>query len=287
MDRVSATLAARRLGATLRSLRQRMKTLRVADVAKAAGVSQPTWSQVETATAVPTQDQLLGAMRVLEVDEDDATAGDLLALRERAKRAEWWHEYSDVATPALLRAIGFEASAVVIRHCASGWIPGLLQTEAWARSAMLVPGAKVRPESVDRAVELRMRRQAVLRDPAFKLHAVCGEEALRYQPGGQIVQLAQLRHLLNVLTENKGVTLQVTPFSGPLHLGHSTPYAIIDFAHPLDTTIVQHEGAVSSFTDAPPEVRRWEFVFDNLTRAALPPDATVQLIESIIKELEP
>jgi len=87
---------------------------------------------------------------------------------------------------------------------------------------------------------------------------------------GSTVQLAQLRHLLTVLSTNDRVTLQVTPFSGPLHLGHSTPYTIIDFAHPLDTTIVQQENAVSSFSDAQPEVRRWDYVFDNLMGAAHP-----------------
>jgi transcriptional regulator with XRE-family HTH domain len=261
-----------------------MKTLRVADVARAAGISQPTWSQVETAVAVPTREQLTGAMKALEVPE--ATADDLLELRERAKVVEWWHQYTDVAAAFLLKLIGYESSAVEIRQCTSGWLPGLLQTDAWARSAMLVPGAKTRPENVDRAVDLRMRRQVVLDNAGFKLHAICGEEALRYQPGGKDVQIAQLRRLLSVVTTNSRITLQVTPFSGPLHLGHSTPYTIIDFAHPLDTTIVHHENAMSSFSDAPPEVRRWGYVFDNLKSAALSKDETVRLIESIIKELE-
>ncbi len=260
-----------------------MKTLRVADVAKAAGVSQPTWSQVETGVAIPTQDHLTGALNALEADED--TTDEMLALRERAKRPEWWHEYDDVATQPYLKMIGYEAAAVQLRQCSSGWIPGLLQTPEWARASMLVPGATIRPENVDRAVDLRMRRQAELNRQCFHLHAICGEEALRYRVGGRDVQLAQLRHLRTIVESNERVTLQVTPFSGPLHLGHSTPYTIIEFGDELDTPIVQFEHTASMFSDAPPEVRLWSYVFDNLERAASSPGETVQLIESIIKEV--
>jgi Domain of unknown function (DUF5753) len=176
-------------------------------------------------------------------------------------------------------------SVVKIRHCSSGWIPGLLQTPDWARAGMLVPGATFRPENIDRAVELRMRRQAALDKPTFHLHAICGEESLRYQAGGRTVQLAQLHHLLSVVSANDRVTLQVAPFSAGLHLGHSGPYAIFEFANPLDTTIIELEHvATAVFKDAPPEVRLWSYVFDNLTRTALSPDESVQLIESIIRE---
>lgn len=283
LEGVSATLAARRLGIQLRALRQQMKTLRVIDVAKAAGVSQPTWSQVETGVAIPTEEHLTGALRVLEADEEIGAA--LLALRERAKRVEWWHDYDDVGSQSYLKLIGYEASAVRLRQCSSGWVPGLLQIPEWARAVMLVPGVLTRPENVDRAVELRIRRQAVLDKPTFQLHAICGEEALRYQVGGPDVRLAQLRHLLAVLDENDRVALQVTPFSGPLHVGHSTPYQIFDFADPLDVTMVHFDHAAPSFNDTPREVRRWAYVFDNLRETALSPDESRRLIESMIREL--
>lgn len=70
-------------------------------------------------------------------------------------------------------------------------------------------------------------------------------------------------------------------------MARATPYTIIDFAHPLDTTIVQQEHAMSSFTDAPTEVRYWDYVFDTLTETALPADKTVRLIKSVIRESAP
>lgn len=193
--------------------------------------------------------------------------------------------YADVATQPYLKLIGYEASATRLRQCSSGWVPGLLQTPGWAGAVMQVPGALTRPENIERAVELRMRRQAVLNSPTFHLHAVGGEEALRYQVGGRDVQLAQLRHLLTMAKENNHVTLQVNAFSGPLHLGHSTPCQIIDFAHALDTTMIHFDHAAPTFDDTPREVRRWAYVLDNLTETALSPDDTVRLIESIIREL--
>jgi transcriptional regulator with XRE-family HTH domain len=284
LEGVSATLAARRLGVILRTLRQRMKTLRVLDVAKAAGVSQPTWSQVETGVAVPTRDHLAGAIKKLEVDE--TTAEELLALRERAKQTEWWHRYDDVATSSYLKYIGYEASAVRTRCCTSGWIPGLLQTPDWARAGFLVPGAHARPENVDRAVELRMRRQSLLDEDDFYLHAICGEEALRYLAGGREVQLEQLRHLLAVVDKNDRVTLQVVPFSAGLHIGHAGPYNIVDFPHGRDTSIVyfEHDGP-AVFVDTSKDVRLWSYVFDRLVETALTPERSVRLIRSVIKEL--
>lgn len=283
LEGVSATLAARRLGMVLRKLRQRLKTLRVLDVAKAAGVSQPTWSQVETGAAIPTEEHLIAALRVLEADEETVNA--LLALRQRAKRAEWWHDFGDVGNQSYLKYIGYEDSAVKLRLCSSGWVPGLLQTSEWARAIMQMPGVPIRPENIDRTVELRVRRQAVLDKPSFHLHAICGEEALRYKVGGRAVQLAQLQHLLAIAEEKNQVTFQVTPFSGPLHRGHSTPYTLADFAHPLDSSIVHFDNAVSTFIDTPGEVRLWAYVFDHLTETALSPKETVGLIESIIREL--
>ena len=76
------------------------------------------------------------------------------------------------------------------------------------------------------------------------------------------------------------------PFSAGLHLGHGSAYTIIDFVHPMDTPVVQLEHVASAvFHDAPTEVRLWAYVFDKLTKTALPPDESIQLIESIIREL--
>lgn len=285
LEDVSPTLAARRLGVTLRALRKRMSSLRVADIAKAAGVSQPTWSQVETASALPTEQHLIGAMNALELDEHSQQ--ELLALRKLAMKIEWWHSFSDIASPALLKLIGYEASATKIRHCSSGWIPGLLQTPEWARAGIALPGAQTRPENVPRAVDLRIKRQGTLERPDFQLHAICGEEALRYQAGGRETQLGQLVHLRRVLSAHPRHVLQVVPFSAPLHLGHSGPYTILDFKDPRDTPLLQVEhGANAVFDDDPKAVRRWSFVFEELVKIALSPEATLKLIDEIIEEMK-
>ncbi|GAA3886473.1 helix-turn-helix transcriptional regulator [Saccharothrix violaceirubra] len=281
LDGVSATLATRRLGLTLRALRGRITTLRVADVAKAAGLSQPTWSQVETGVAIPSSEHLAAAAKILEAtDEEVAT---LLALRERAKRREWWHEYNDITSPNLSKLIGYETSAIDTKMCAGGWVPGLLQTPDWARAAINVAGAKTRPEDVERAVELRMRRQAVLDNPRARLHAICGEESIRYRAGGWDVQTTQLRHLLEV-GEAENITVQILPFTAGLHIGHSQPYSIFEFGE-FDPPIVHQEDLVEvTLTDNPAEVRRCKYAFGVLEGLALSVENSRKLIESILKE---
>ncbi|MFD0205419.1 MULTISPECIES: DUF5753 domain-containing protein [Saccharothrix] len=278
---MSATLAARRLGLRLRELRGRVDTLRVVDVAKAAGLSQPTWSQVETGVAIPSADHLAAAAKKLEATESELSG--LMALRERAKRREWWHDYDDIASPALLKLIGYEASASEIRMCTSGWVPGLLQTDDWARAAINLPGAKTRPENIDRAVELRMRRRDVLMNPQVHLHAICGEEAVRYRPGGRQVQVAQLRHLLE-MGEADNVTFQIVPFTAGLHLGHSSPYSLLEFGAEDPPMFHQEHAADATLSDNPASVRRWKYVFGELVKMALPVDDSRRLVETILKE---
>ncbi|MGI9000699.1 MAG: helix-turn-helix domain-containing protein [Pseudonocardia sp.] len=282
LEGVSATLAARRLGLTLRALRGRIDTLRVIDVAKTAGLSQPTWSQVETGVAVPTADSLLAASEKLEATEEEVAA--LMALRERAKRHEWWHDYDDVASSALLKLVGYEASARKIQMCSSGWVPGLLQTRAWARASINVPGIKRRPENIDRAVDLRMQRKTILENPRVQLHAICGEEAVRYQPGGREVQRDQLRHLLE-MNDAENLTVQVVPFTAGLHLGHSSPYTLLSFGDDADSPLFHQEHSADAvLSDNPAEVRRWNYVFGELVKIALPVEESRRLIESILKE---
>ena len=281
LEGVSATLAARRLGLRLRELRGRIDTLRVVDVAKAAGLSQPTWSQVETGVAIPSADHLAAAANKLEATESEFST--LMALRERAKRREWWHDYDDIASPALLKLIGYEASATKIQMCTSGWVPGLLQTADWARAAINLPGAKTRPENIDRAVELRMRRKDVLDDPRVHLHAICGEEAVRYRPGGRDVHLDQLRHLL-ATSDADNITFQIVPFTAGLHLGHSSPYSLLEFGAEDPPMFHQEHAADASLSDSPADVRRWKYIFGELVKIALPVEDSRRLVESILKE---
>ncbi|WP_433273563.1 helix-turn-helix domain-containing protein [Actinosynnema sp. CS-041913] len=278
---MSATLAARRLGLMLRRLRGRIGTLRVVDVAKAAGLSQPTWSQVETGVAVPSADHLATAARKLEATESELST--LMALRERAKRHEWWHDYDDVGSPALMKLIGYEASARNIQMCTGGWVPGLLQTADWARNAINLPGAKTRPENIDRAVELRVRRQALLDKPQVRLHAICGEEAVRYQPGGREVQLDQLRRLLESSAAGN-ITFQIVPFTAGLHLGHSSPYSLLEFGSGDLPMFYQEHAADAALTDSPVDVRRWRYIFGELVKIALSVEDSRRLMESILKE---
>lgn len=281
LEGVSATLAARRLGLKLRELRGRIGALRVIDVAKAAGLSQPTWSQVETGVTIPSADHLMAAARKLEATEGEIST--LMALRERAKRREWWHDYDDIASPALMKLIGYETSASKIQTCSSGWVPGLLQTADWARAAIKLPGAMTRPENIDRAVELRMRRQRLLDNPQTHFHAICGEEAIRYRVGGRDVQAAQLRHLLE-MGDAKNITFQIVPFTAGLHVGHSSPYSLLEFGADDPPIFHQEHAADEMLSDNPANVRRWRYVFDELVKIALPVEDSRRLIESILKE---
>jgi hypothetical protein len=144
---------------------------------------------------------------------DMAMRAMLLGLAHRANCREWWHSYRDVIPGWLEQYVAFEQAAGLIRcYCAQS-IPVLLQVPDYARAIIAQQSGDVQAREVERRVELRVRRQQVLHDPApAQLWAVIDEAALRRQVSGRAVMREQLRHLIAVC-EMPRVMIQVLPFS--------------------------------------------------------------------------
>lgn len=124
----------------------------------------------------------------------------------------WWAAYADMLPPDMLDMIAAEHDATAITTWEPHLIPGLLQTDGYARAIMTAAGAD--PHLVDRGALLRAARQRVLRrTPPPPLVAYIDEAALRRAPDGQVM-LGQLGWL-GVLAEDPGITVRVLPLDGP------------------------------------------------------------------------
>src|SRR2546430_2800985 len=111
----------------------------------------------------------------------------LLNLAREANAPGWWHAYSDILPSWLEPFVGLEAAASVIRTYQIQLIPGLLQTEGYAR-ALIQQGSAENEDQVARRIELRVSRQGVLSGPnPPQLWAVVDEGALRRPVGGRVV----------------------------------------------------------------------------------------------------
>ncbi len=157
--------------------------------------------------------------RLLDLYEiDDGRRGDLISLAHDAAERDWWEDYRDLPSP-LADFIALESEASAVREWGSTVFPGLLQTESYARH--VIGGwsalATLPPQELERRVEVRMRRQELLRRAnPLELSVVMDEAVLQRRIGDRKVMREQLEHLCG-MTELPNVTVHILP----LDIAHS------------------------------------------------------------------
>jgi transcriptional regulator with XRE-family HTH domain len=206
----SPTVRRRRLGAELRAIREARQE-RGEDVARELGWSPAKVSRYELARTMLQETDVGRLLDYYEITGDQRA--QLLALAKDAAEKGWWEEDSDAITSGLEQLIGLEAEARSIAIWRMAQVPGLLQTEAYARS--IIAGfdrvERTSPGLVERRVQVRMRRQQVLsRDPPLELSVVLDESVLHRKIGSQNVMYEQLQRLARE-AERPNVSLQVFP----------------------------------------------------------------------------
>jgi hypothetical protein len=221
------------------------------------------------------------------VPEDAPVRGELRDLVRDAKKQGWWRPYSDVTLKNFDAYIGLEAGASAVRSYEVKVIPGLLQTEDYARALLSTNRELGSPDNIDRMVELRMIRQKNLTsDPPLQLSAIVDEAALHSRVGGVEVLRAQLHHLIEA-SAAPNVILQVIPASAGAHSGMGFPFHILEFSDdPLDTDIVYLDYWMGSlYLEKPRDIRTYTRMLQDLHTVALPPDDSVHLIKRIAEGL--
>jgi transcriptional regulator with XRE-family HTH domain len=201
---------------------------------------------------------------------DSEERAALLNLAREANTPGWWHAYSDVLPTWLEPYVGLEAAASVLRTYEVQFVPGLLQTEEYAR-ALIRLGQAVSEDEVDRRAELRVSRQEILGGPnPPQLWAVVDEGALRRPVGGPEVAHRQLQHLIK-MAEHPAVTLQILPFTAGPHSAMGGPFTILRFAEPDLRDVVYIEQLTSAlYLDKPSEVDSYLEVMEQLCLQAEP-----------------
>ena len=215
-------------------------------------------------------------------EESDA----LVQLAREARRKGWWHTYGRVLPTWFEPYIGLESEAAALRDFQCMVVPGLLQTEEYARAVLGTAPAAGPAEDIDRQVALRMDRQATLdqQDPP-DLWVVLSENVLRAQVGGPDVMRAQLGRLIDVAAQST-VTLQVLPFGAAAQVQPISPFTILEFPQAADPAVVYLEHLTGSlFLENEIEVRRYTVVFDHLRAEALGTGQSIDLIAQVAKGL--
>lgn len=284
-DSHSPTVRRRRLGMELRRLRE-ASGLMIEDVAKHLECSMSRVSRIETGKSVARIRDVRDMLDLYTVSDVEQRE-QLLTLAKEAQQRGWWTEYEAVLSAGLDTYVGLEASAASIRSFQTHLVPGLLQTEEYARALIRAGRPGESPENVDRMIALRSRRQAMLANSdSLEMWAVMDEAVLRRPIGGTAVMRAQLARLLEA-GDLASVTIQVLPFARGAHSGLDGAFTIIGFPDPTDLDVVYVDcPAGNIFLEKERDVRRHTTWFDHLRAAALPPDESADFITAAADDLK-
>lgn len=282
MAPVSPTVARWELVLRLRELREQ-RGFDSATFAKRTGFTPANWSHVEKGRRVLTATTIGPVLELLEVDGEERE--ELLALLAESKERGWWAKSSALLGAELQRYYGMEFGAESIRSYDSLVVPGLLQTEEYAR-ALISADVMIRPVQVEQLVAVRLRRQERLRgDDRVELTAVVGEATLLQQIGGPKVLRGQLEHLVDLLTELDSVSVRVIPFTATrgAMLGGSS-FHLLDFASENLPTFTWVESAVfGGAVEDTDQVRDLGFAFVRALDQSLSRADSLELIERYSK----
>jgi transcriptional regulator with XRE-family HTH domain len=210
----------------------------------------------------------------------------LLALARETATPGWWHDYADIIPNWVEPYVGLEAAASVLRTFQVQYVPGLLQTEAYAQALLHTGFPNAANDEVARRAELRVSRQEILNKPnAPRVWAVIDEGALRRPIGGPGVMREQLRHLMD-MTEHPAVTLQVLPFMAGAHAAGGGPFVLLRFKEPDIPDVVYLEQLTSAlYLEKSADVDRYSEVIEELCLQATPAETTAKLLSSIMADL--
>ena len=192
-ERRAPSVRGRQLAAELRLLRDALR-LTGEEVAERLRWSPSKVSRIDTATTVPSVADLRQLLDVYEVSGTPRERLELLG--QTAGQRGWWDAYADTLNSDYAALIGLEDQATSIRWYAAQIVPGLAQTEDYAREIVRSGSWTYPPGEIERRVQVRMNRQKILtRDQPVTLAVVLDEAVLHHQVGGLQVMAAQLRHL--------------------------------------------------------------------------------------------
>jgi hypothetical protein len=271
------------VGAQLRRLRETSQ-ITCEDAGEAIRASHSKISRLESGrTGFKARD--VADLLTLYGVHDEAERAAVLSLAEQASAPAWWHEYADVVPPWFEAYLGLEPAASVIRTYEVQFVPGLLQTEDYARAVVLLGHHDAPPEEIERRVALRMRRQRLLRRPRPpKIWAVIDETALRRPIGGADIMRAQIDHLL-ALAEHPDVTIEIMPFSAGGHSAAGGPITILRFPEDRVPDTVYLEQLTSAvYTSRRADVDHYLHTMNRLVIEAETPDATLPALHDILRE---
>lgn len=278
---VGPTTRRRQLGADLRRLRE-LKGLTLEEAGSRVGISKATLSRYETKEGTVKWPAVDALCREYGASDEERQA--LVELAKGSKIQGWWRSLADPIPESMNLMLTLEDEVVREDHYACMYIPGLLQTRAYAEAVHRASEVQCPEQEVQHMVDIRMKRQELLqREEPPHIWCVIDEAALRRKVGGREVMREQLQHLGN-LSRQPHITVQVLPFSTGAHAAAVGSFAVLRGPAPdLDVVYVDLLGG-GLFMEKRQELERYRLAFEYLSAQALDLESSADIIHRISKE---
>lgn len=280
MSGTSPIARQRELGTRLRALRNE-RGMTVEEVAAELLCSTTKISRLETAARRPSLRDVRDLCVLYELDQQ--MSRELMSLAREARESGWWTEYADLGLDPL---IGLEQEATSITCYSMYYMPGLLQTEEYAKHIIKTVAPKMDPHVVRQRTAARMRRQEVLDDDNGPLYSVLLDEMVfRRGVGSPPLMAAQVDKILQLVRSDR-ITVQVIPFKAGAYAAADSYFVLLEFDDDSNLwPIVYIEGLTDNqYLQRGPDIARYRETVEYLRDRALDPDGSIEFMENARKE---
>jgi transcriptional regulator with XRE-family HTH domain len=212
----------------------------------------------------------------------------LQTMNKGARERAWWAPFRDDLHPVYIEYVGYEAGAAFIRQFTSGYIPGLLQTQAYAQ--VLVSNSVDAARSAP-AVKLRMLRQAELarRSSQPRQYYVVDEAVIRRHVGITVdprIMPDQLLHMAERAEAGELITVRVLPFRAGAHPGLAGPFTLLEFDGPLPDLLYLDAGReLALITGTDPRIALYADDFEVLLESTLSASDSIQFLRDAAESM--
>ncbi|MGC2998190.1 helix-turn-helix domain-containing protein [Streptomyces sp. G35A] len=279
----------RQLATRLRELRE-ASGLTLTEVSEQIEVNQGSLSRIETGERGTTP-VLVRALLDCYAVTDTELRDDILDLvrADKEQQKPWWRKYSTVLTPTRYDGyLALEAGAIGLANYQPLLVPGLLQTEDYARAVIAQMRPDLSADQVDALVEVRMERQEsrLSGERPAELRAVLDEAVLHRVIGSPTVMRQQFARLVQA-GKQPNVTIQLLPFTLGAHPGLYGPFVILTFPQPTAPLVWLENPNNSVYLESQSDVQNYTDTFDQLRASALSPAETLTRFIRTAEELKP
>ncbi|MGA5506914.1 helix-turn-helix domain-containing protein [Streptomyces umbrinus] len=272
------------LGRRLQELR-RAKGFSAQDVGDELRLAQSTVTRMEQAKIALKWPAVKAMLELYGVEQ--AEVREFRALTDEANEPGWWQSYQDALPKWFAVHVSLEDAASQIRGYEIHVVPGLLQTEDYARAVLRLNRPHPTADELKRRVDLRMERQGLLTRPdPPQLWIILDELMLRRPAGEPELMKAQVDRLIEAM-DLPNVTLQVLAFSAGLHPGAFGPFT--HFRLPMEDfpdVVCTDTLTGATYSEDRDEVAQHRAVLDRMSAQAMSKARTRKFLEDIRKELD-